>query len=360
MTFGERVQSLTQDYLMPKVVDNVLGSNVLSYRLIGNAKPGRGESIKKAIKYQNSGTASSFAGLDTFTPSVLDTRVRMTYDMRAARQPIALSGMEVTANGVSDTQITDMVVEVLEETEQELADFVGGLIYGTGTGNSNKDFIGIGAIIDDGTDATSIGGLSRTTYTALNATRTASGGTMTLNLLSTLYSNVSSGSLAKTTPSLIDSNETVWDLYEQLLTPTVRETYSMQGYYEVGARGGAMRPTEGRKGDQGFVAVTFKGVPWVRDEKATSQNIFMINENWIDWYGWKSDPRTEYTPISVASTQIEGVYDTPPMSQYTGFNWSGFKVAPNAYGMVADVIILGNLCSFQPRRHGRLTGVTTV
>src|SRR3990167_3152710 len=277
MTFSERVLSLTQDYLLPKVVDNVLNSNVLSFRLLGNAKEGKGESIKKALKYQSSGAAVSFSGMDTFTAAQLNTKVRISFDMRGLRIPVAVSGMEAVANAVSETQVTDMVKEALEESQQELMDKVGTVAYGDGTGNSNKDPLGLAAIVDDGTDVGTIGGLSRTTYSVLNATRTASGGTLTLAKLATLYSAVSGGG-PNSNPTLIVSNETVDDFYETLLTPTVRETYSMLGQPTLGLTGGPQRG-EGLKGTAGFVGKTYKGIFWGRDEKSTAQNIWMLNEN---------------------------------------------------------------------------------
>jgi len=362
MLFSERVLSLTQDYLLPKVVDNVLGSNILSLKLISNAKQGKGESIKKAIKYQSSGTMSSFAGLDAFTASQLNTKVRLQYDMRGVRIPVAISGMEAVANGVAETQVTDLVVEALEESQMELMDGVGTQLYGNGTGNSSKDFIGIGAIVDDGTDVTTIGQLSRTTYPVLNATRTASGGTLSLDKLATLYSAISSGSKL-TTPTLLISNETVWDLYEQLLTPMVRESYSQTGFYNVTSAEGMVKGSnshEGLSGMQGFTAVSYKGIPWVRDEKATSQTVFMLNEQWLDFYGWDAKGQFGYNKIELGTKTVEGVYVEPPMSQHTGFNWSGFRAPTNTFGGVADIIILGNLTSWQPRRQGRLTGVTSV
>lgn len=360
MTFSERVLALTQDYLLPKVVDNVLNSNVLSFRLLGNAKEGKGEAIKKAIKYQSSGTATSFSGMDTFVAQELNTKVRISYDMRGLRIPVGVSGMEAVANAVSETQVTDLVKEALEESQQELMDKVGDVIYGDGTGNGNKDPLGLGAIVDDGTSVATIGGLSRTTYPVLNSTRTASGGTLTLAKLATLFSNVSSGS-GMTTPTLIVSNETVWDLYEQLLTPSVRENYTMFGYYNVGRTGGATRGGEqGLKGTQGFVAVTYKGIPWVRDEKSTSGTAWMLNENWLDWYGWDARGMFGYNKISLGSQTIEGLHAEAPMSEFNGFNWSGFRAPTNQFAGIADIIILGNLVSFQPRRHGRLTGITGV
>jgi len=265
--------------------------------------------------------------------------------------------MEAVANAVAETQVTDLVKESLEECQIELVDEIGTQMYGTGTGNGNKDFIGIGAIVDDATDVSTIGGQSRSTYTVLKATRTASGGTLTLAKLATLYSAIASGAQS---PTLIVSNETVWDLYEQLLTPMVREQYSMMGYYEVGSTGGAKRPQEGLKGTQGFVAVTYKGIPWTRDEKCTAQNIFMLNENWIDFYGWDATKATDYKKVSLGSETIEGNYSEAPMSSFNGFNWSGFKTPTNQFGSIADIIVLGNLTSWQPRRNGRLTGVTGV
>lgn len=358
MTFSAQTQALTQEVLMPKVVDEVLNSNVLCLRTIGNAKEGKGYDIRKAIKYQNSGTATSFSGLDTFSAAQLSTKVKMIYDMRAARQPVAISGMDAVANRSADTQ-TDLVKEALEETQQELIDAIGTMIYGDGTGNSDKDFLGLGAIVDDGTAVTTIGSLSRTTYPVLNATRTASGGTLTLAKLTTLYSAISSGS-GSASPTLMVSNETVWDLYEQLLTPMVREQYSQLGYYSVGRIGGAQRIQEGLVGMQGFVAVTYKGIPWVRDEKATAQRVFMLNEKWLDWHGWDTRGFADYSKIGFGSSQIEGEYSESPMSNFTGFNWSGLKTPTNQFGVIADVILLGNLVSFQPRRHGQLTGVTGV
>jgi len=355
MEFSNEVKALTQEKLIPKVVDNVLNSNIFSLRVIGNAMQGKGYDVRKSIKYQNSSSATSFAGLDTFAAAQLDTKLKLIYDMRAVRQPVAISGMDVVANASADSA-TDLIKEALEESEQELIDYIGDLVYGDGTGNSNKDFLGLEAIIDDGTVVDSIGGSSRTTYDVLNATRTASGGTLTLAKLATLYDAVSSGS-SKSTPTLMLGNETIFSLYEQLLTPTVRENYTAMGYYNVGQKGG---PTKGLEGMSGFVGITYRGVPLVRDEKATSQRLHMINENWVNWYGWDAKGFAGYNKISLGSSQIEGEYAEAPMSQFTGFNSSGLKTPTNQFGQIADIILIGNMTSWQPRRHGQLTGISGV
>ena len=300
----------------------------------------------------------SFAGLDTFSTSTSETTQRLAFDLRAYEQPVVVPGMERSVNA-TEAQVVDLVKFKLEEAEVEAADAIGALLYGDGTGNGNKDFLGLQAIVDDGTSVTTIGGLSRTTYSALNATRTASGGTLTLAKMATLFSAVSAGSAPGHSPTLIISNETVWDFYESLLTPTVRENYSMFGMPSVGKTGGASRPGPGLQGTQGFVSLTYKGVPYVKDERATAQTLYVLNENYLQWYGLKADG-SSYSPISLTTATMDSTYNAAPMSEFTGFNWSGMLTPTNQFGEVGHLIVLGNLISAQPRRHGRLTGITGV
>lgn len=372
MTFGQRVQTVTREVLLPKVIYNVLGSNVLPTRLIGNAKQGKGYLVNKAIKYRLSGQASSFSHLDTFTPQILDTRLKLSVEMKAARQGIGLSGMDLVANQDSDARVTDLMTESLEETQDELIDKVGDYTYGDGQGNGGKDPAGLDYIIDDGTNAPTFEGQSRATYPILNATvtdLTSVSGELSLPRLATLYSNVSSGT-GMTTPTLIHSGKTERDLYEQLLTPTVRETYSAMGSYTVTkdsrgtVRGGSH---EGLAGNHGFVALSYKGIPWTQDDKADTRyatKIAMLNENYLDWFGWGVSGNAKsmlgYESISFKHTQVETTYSESPMSEFTGFNWRPYQSAPNQFAGVSDMIIIGNSASWRPNRQGALDNVDEV
>lgn len=359
MTFSERVLSLTQDKLVPKVVDNIINSSCLPARLMGNAKAWSGESLKRAIKITTSGLGGSFSGLDTFSTSTTETTLRMSYDIRAYEQPVVIPGIERSVNAVAETQVVDLVKFKLEEAQIEAADKIATMIYGDGTGNGNKDFLGLAALVDDATTIDSIGGQSRTTYPVLKATRTASGGTLTLLKMATMFSAISAGSTPGQSPTLLVSNETVWDLFEQLLTPTVRENYSMQGYPVVLRTGGLTKPGQGLVGQAGFNAISYRGVPFVKDEKCTAQTIWFLNENTIEWYGLKSAVEG-YTPVSLGSSTMDTVYNEAPMSEFNGFNWSGLHMPTNQFGEVGHLVVLGNLVTWQPRRNGRLTGITGV
>lgn len=363
MTFGERVKAQTRQYLLPKVMYSVFGSNVLATRQVTNAKRGRGFAVEKAIKYQNSGQAAAFAGLDSFQASQLETKIRLSYDMRAFRQPVGLAGMEMLANYDSDVRVTDMVAEALEETQDELVEKFGDYAYGDGTAENGKAPNGLGNLVDDGTSAGTIGTQSRTTYPVLNGTvtsLTSVAGVLALPRLSSLYTAVTSGT-AMTTPTLLISDEASWDLYEQLLTPTVRETYSSMGYYTVtrSSQGATRGSNEGLAGNMGFVALSYKGIPWVRDEKATAQSVFMVNENFLDWYGWRGNV-LGYEPVDFSHNQTESTYQEAPMSQFSGLLWSTYKTSQNQFAGIADVIMVGNMTSWQPRRQGKLTNVSAI
>jgi hypothetical protein len=363
VTFGERVKAQTRQFLLPKIMYNVFGSNVLATRLVSNAKRGRGYAVEKGIKYQNSGQAAAFSGLDTFQATQLETKLRLSYDMRAFRQPVGLGGLELLANQDSDVRVTDMIAEALEETQDELVEKFGDYAYGDGTADNGKAPNGLANIVDDGTTATTIGTQSRSTYPVLASTvtsLTSVSGQLALPRLATLYTNVSSGTSA-TTPTMIISDEADWDLYEQLLTPTVRETYSSMGYYTVtrSSQGATRGSQEGLVGQQGFVALSYKGIPWVRDEKATAQSVIMLNENFLDWFGWRGNV-LGYEPVDFNHNQTESTYNETPMSQFSGFLWSTYKTAQNQFAGIADVLMVGNMASWQPRRHGKLTNVTTI
>tara|TARA_Y100000310_G_scaffold343775_1_gene452958 strand:+ start:290 stop:1360 length:1071 start_codon:yes stop_codon:yes gene_type:complete len=356
MNFTERVQSLTQDKLLPKAVDQILDSNVLALRLLSNAMKWSGEQMRKPVKYQKSTTGGSFSGLDTFDTSTSETRKRPTYDIRGAYQSIAIPGIEKAVNA-TDSRVMDLVKTEIESGYEDMADNIGTMFYSDGTGNSNKDFIGLGAIVDDGTDVDTLAGITRSSDTWWKATRTASGGTYTLAKLATLVSTVSAGSSNRQRPTLGVCDETVWDLHESLLNPTVRANYEAYGYPMVTKSSrGAIRPGKGLRGVSGFSAVTYRGIPIVADEKATSQTLFMLNENYLEWYGCKSP---DLTPINLGSGNIDGVYSNAPSKNH-GFGWTGFKVPTNQFGEVGQIILLGNLITWQPRRHGKLTGITGV
>lgn len=355
MTTPERVLSFTQEELVPRAVDQVFNSNVLVSRLIAKGKKWVGESIKRPIRYQETGQGGSFSGMGDFSTAATTTTVRMSYDLRAYEHPVVVPGLERLMNE-GPAQVVNLMQFKLDEATMEVEDQIGDLMYGDGTGGTpvNSDFLGLGAFVDDATDVATIGGLARATYSVLNATRTASGGTVSLSKMATLVSNVSAGSVTRSRPTLMDCNETVWDLIESLITPTLNAIYQTIEYTYVTRNSKAPMKGAELKGAQGFTSIVYKGIPIVADEKATAQTLFALNENYLEWYG-KFDPRM--TKVNLGTSTIDSVYADAPSVNH-GFNFSGWLTPTGSYGDVAHVYLFGNNISWQPRRFGKLISIT--
>lgn len=346
---GNRVLTTTQSRLLPKVVDTVLNSNVLAARVLGKASKFSGERMKFPVKVSKNQTGQAFSGFDSFSTSATDNRVNLEFVPKFYQMTVALPLDELSTNQVDkETQMIDLAKLELQSTAQDMADDIGTLFYGVG---SAKEFLGLEAIVDDGTNAATFGTLSRTTYSSqLRSTVTASAGVLSLAKMSTLYNAVSSGSV-KTTLGI--TTEAVFALYESLLQPQERisKDFGMisRPGTSLGKEGGGMI------GGTGFTGLYYKGFPVLADEKCTSGVLYFLNEDFLDWYAL---PMAMTTPISYRSQDIQG----NDYSDVTGlgFSWSDWIKPTNSASLVGHIYLGGELISANPRRHGKLTGITTV
>lgn len=339
---ANRVTTTTNTKLLPKVVDTVLGSNVFATRMLTSAQRWTGEKIRKAVKVEKNTLGGSFSGFDTFSTAAVDTRRNMEFDAKFYEIPVVLPLDEVSKNKADEGRMLDLMAVELSSSAEDMADDIGTLFYGDGTGNGGKDFLGLEGIVDDGTNVATYGGLSRTTFTTLQSTVTASGGTLTLAKMATLYSNITSGSVK---PTLGLCDETVFNLYEQLLQPQERIAKDVS----MMRRGGNMI------GGTGFTGLFYKNFPIVADEKATAQTLYFINEDFMEW---RALPMAMTTPINFSVTDIEG-------NDYTsvkglGFSWSDWIKPTNQASIIGHIYLGGELWSSNPKRHGKLTGITSV
>ena len=356
MTFTDRLTTVTQDEILPNVADAILGGNFITFRFVSNGKRWNGETLKRPTKIAKSSLGGSFSGLDTHSTATTNTRRMLEYDVRGYEMPVAIPGMEKAVNR-TPAQVINLVRVEVESAQDDAMDDIGDLLYGDGTGNGSKDFFGLDALVDDGTSVSTFGTLTRSDFDPyLDSTRTASGGTLDLDKLATLVSAIATGTSRRNRPSIFVSDETVWDLFESLLAPTVRENYNAFGLPTVTRTSKA--PLRGAElgGAAGYMSLSFRGIPWVADEKSTAQTLWALNENYLGWYGLKD---SDLKQISLGGSNIEGVYSDVP-SKNVGFQWTGFMRPINQYGEVAHMYLLGNLVNWNAPRQGRLTGITGV
>lgn len=352
MTFTDYVQTVTQDKIVPKIVDTILGGNVVSLRFLANGKPWSGETMKFPIKHvKNSTSQGAFDGFDTFDTTKVNTRTKLSFNPTGYYQSVVLSGMEVDVND-TEAKVLDLVKTEMESGMQDMLDSLGSAFY---TAQSGKNFIGLPDIVDDGTTVTSYGGLARATYTSVCGTKTAAtAGKASLSYLANLYDSASVGAQK---PTLGITTEAVWTLLESLFQPTISGNVKFDGYAQV-TRNRVLPSRAGLQGEVGFDALFFRGTPIVRDEKCTSGYLYLLNEDTINWYGLKSH---KYANISLSSNNIEqGPYAGADVPKSFGFCWTGLKDPVNQYAEIGQIILMGNLIGTNPRLNSMGTGITTV
>lgn len=336
-----RILTTTRDDLMPMVVDTILNSNVFATRALANAKKWTfGEKIKMPIKYAKNTTGTSFSGFDLLSTNATENRVNMEFDPKFFQITASVPLTELSVND-TEQKVIDLASIELQTAAQDAADDIGTLFWGNGTGNGGKDFLGLGAIVDDGSTVATIGGLSRSTYPTLQSTVTASGGTLSLQKIRTLYNAISSGNQKPTTAY---GTKAVFGFYEALLQPQERI-----------AKDVAMMKSKSMIGGTGFDGLFFGGVPLLADEKCTTGQFVFLNENYIQWYAL---PMAKTEPIKYRPQDVEG-NDYGSLNGL-GFSWSNWIKPSNQAALVSHIYLGGQLTTNNPKRHGKLTGITGV
>lgn len=359
IAYGNRVDNFTERKLHGKVVDNILNSPTYFSRLMGMGKPFNGKTEDVTVDISQDAQGEFFTGLENLNSSAANTTITLSYAHTAFTQPKVSIMLESFANaGPQGTIPLDAFKYQKAAAEALVA--VGTAIYADGTLNRPN---GLGIIVlDSGT----IGGQSRSTYSALNATNTASGGTLTLAKMATLDDAVSAASLATEQANLGLTTKTVFSLYEQLLTPNVRAEYNSVGYNVVPVRGKEMMKRADLKNGAGFTALSYRGMPIMKDDYATSGVLFFLNESYYDWKGRTIVPDEYKGFIEKVDLGTGKAYEGAGAealnvpSEYNGWFHQKSIILPNQAGTISRFYVIGNTVTKGCRRLGKLTGVTSV
>lgn len=356
MALSNRVTSITEESYVPAVIDGVLNSNVFLSRLfMRDMKTWSGRQMQVPLQFAKPTSGGSFSGVGNFDTALQDTRIRQTFSHAQFYQNVSVSGGEASLNK-TDGEVLDLMKVTMEEAQNAMLDAVGTQVYSIGTGD---DFLGLGGIVDDGTNTTTYGGLTRTTYPQLNSTITAvSGGALTFANMATAMRAAAAAGSKRQRPSIIVTTETVWDLLESLFVPTTQATYdalSRANITTYSKPGVSFKDQDSLKGQYGFEALVWRGIPVVADEKCPSGLMYFLNEEYINWYNLQGVGLTNY---KVPGNNVDSVYSE--YKQNYPIQWSGFDKPFNQYAQIGQFYMLGNIISGSTRRHSELTGITTV
>ncbi len=340
---GVNVTTTTNQYLAPFWVDQVLRDNYFFGKILGSTKKWDGSQMLFPIKYQKGVASVAFNGFDLLPITQQPVSVNMTFYPSFVATNVALAGSELSINDTAEQRLKLMKV-VMESRSQDAADDIGNFLQGDGTSFGGKAPSGLGNIVDNGTVAANYGGLARASYSGLNATVTASGGTISLLKVRTLWNAISDGPVA---PDFIITDYTTWGYFEQLQTPFQRNTFT------------DFAPNKSNNAStSGYRSQIWDGMVISRDKKITTGSFYMLNLNFLKFYAlkwWEGDK------VSPKAKDIEGnVYEDKIYAPGDAFTWTGMIKAYNQGTVNGFMILGGQLIALSPFRNGVLTGVTGV
>lgn len=349
---NDRVNNITlQDY-NASVVDTVNKSSEIMKRVVSRPERWNGRSYSSPIFTNNSQLGQSFKGTETFDTTIDYNTQQMTWFPTGYAQPVGVSIVERSINA-TPSGVVDLYKSSYQYAQNSMITALGNIFYGFGNGN---DFDGLGVIVDDGTSTASYAGLTRATFPTINGFVTAaSGGTLTLDLMAAADDGATiSGNLSET-PNVLMSNRTVWSLYESLLNPTAAARYGAdQGGFIDGSTAvkQAVKGSDGLHLMAGANSLTYRGKPYVRDDKATAQTMFGLNE---EWFYFKSLKLTGLDLIATQEDVTAGAYESYKVS---AFQFREPMMPVNQLAEVGIFVMYGQFYCENPNRNFKITGIT--
>lgn len=355
--FTDRVADITYQEILPSIVDQINNSNILFAKVLSKPGTWKGVTMNQPITIANSNTGGSFAGMDQFPTGATNNTRMLTWYVAADEQSVVVPGIEKAVNGNSEKAVLRLLATRMDEAKVSSMQRNGLVFYGTGSG---KDFDGLGLIVDAGSNSSSYGGVTRSTNPYINADVTSVlNGAVTLDYMSSEFDNVSAAGSTMESPTIGLTTKAGWTFTEGLMQPMIQgryDTLAVRGYDRVDGgtpAGGVNRPGEGMTGQAGFNALIYRARPLVADDNCTSGTFFWLNEYYLEF-----NRLIDSSLNQIASTVevTEGFYKDVPMP--SAFQFRELMAPVNAYGEVGLLILMGNLIHRQPRRNGKLTGIT--
>ena len=359
MSFLQRVTDYTYQHILPTLVDNVNGSNILFARTLAKPSDWLGPTMWQNITTANSATGGSYAGMDVFPTAATNNTTKLVYHPAAFEQSVVIPGLDKAINSGKGKQAISMVTVKMDEAHISASNSLGTQVYGFGLG---KDIDGLGNIVDNGTNSTTYGDLLRSTNPAINAdVTTVLNGVITLDYLSSEFDNVSATGDRRQSPTIGLMPTNIWTFIEGLMQPFISAKYEStqaMGYDRVDGGipiGTSVRPGDNRLGAiGGFNSITYRDRPLVADDKATPQTYFWLNEYFSEFGRLLQDGLQN---ISSTVKVTESTYKDHPMP--SAFQWRDFMKSINQNGEIGLLLLAGNFFHRQPRRQGKLITITS-
>ena len=247
-----------------QLTDNVFTARPLTYHLMDKGRIRMldgGTKIVEPLIYGTNSTVASYSGYDTIALTAQTGITAAEFEWKQYAASIAISGIEEAKNN-GDSAVLNLLEAKVLQAEESLREGFNTMFFGDGTGNSGKDWNGLGNLIEaSGT----VGGINRATggneYWRSYEENTA--GALTLAQMATAYNTVSVGN---DHPDMMLTTQTLFEKYESLLQPQLRYT-------------------DTKTADAGFQNLLFKAAPVVFDTGCTAGVMYFLNSKYLTLVG---------------------------------------------------------------------------
>ena len=290
MALGE-LSAITEKLFIPRLVDNVLNSNILLVFLARKAtKLDGGTSIAQPVILAVNNSAASFSGADLMATDTNTNFDGAEFNWAQYYVTISINGLDAIKNS-GRAAVVNLLKSRIQLAEASLRQTMGNHLQLDGTGSGGKDLLGLAAAVDDGTNVGTYGGLSRTTYTNWKSQYSANGGVaraLTLALMDTVFGNCTKDN---DRPNLIVTSHLAYNAYMSILQPYYRNT------------------GDASLASSGFSNVLYQGRPVVVDEQVpTSANhkMWFLNTRYLELYV-HADTNFKFVPFIQLARQDQAI-----------------------------------------------------
>jgi len=245
-----------------QLTDNVFTDRVLTNHLMSKGRirmVNGGTKIVEPLIYGQNSTVASYSGYDPIALTAQTGITAAEYEWKQYAASIAISGIEEAKNN-GEQEIINLLEAKIMQAEESMREGFNTMFFADGTGNSNKDWNGLGNLVESGN---TVGGINSSTYSWWASKEENTSAALTLAQMSSLYNNVSVGN---DHPDLLLTTQTLYEKYEALLQPNLRYT-------------------DTKTADAGFQNLLFKAAPVMYDVHCTAGVFYMLNSKYLTLVG---------------------------------------------------------------------------
>ena len=244
------------------LTDNVFTARPLTYTLMEKGRIrmlNGGTKIVEPLIYGLNSTVGSYSGYDSIALTPQEGISAAEFEWRQYAASISISGIEEAKNN-GDAEIINLLEAKIMQAEESMREGYNTMFFGDGTGNSSKDWNGLGNLVESGN---TVGGIDSTTYTWWKSYEENTATALTLAQMATAYNSVSVGN---DHPDTLLTTQTLFEKYEALLQPNLRYT-------------------DTKTADAGFQNLLFKAAPVMYDTGCTAGVFYFLNSKYITLVG---------------------------------------------------------------------------